>query len=62
MNPIDHAEPVRLEVGVKHHHVIINSYGNSDVDPHFTALTPTEARELAEHLLRCAKVAEGSWD
>ncbi len=59
-NIINQAEAVRVTVGVKHGHVIINSHGNRAVEPHFTALTPKEARQLAKHLLRCAKFAEGA--
>lgn len=57
---MDQAEGCHLEVGVKHGHVIINSSGNSDVEPYWTALTPEEARRLAAHLVRCAQVAEGN--
>lgn len=49
---------VTLVVGHRGGLVVMNSYGNAEVEPHWTALTPDEARALARKLLDSADAAE----
>jgi len=60
MRPLKEGEqPTRVEVGHKDGRVIFNLYGTADVEPSYIAWTPEQAREVAQHLLRCAALVLG---
>lgn len=52
------AASATVTVGIRGERVILQSSGNEEVEPSYIVWTPAQAREIAGHLMRLARLAE----